>query len=774
MIRHYLKVAWRNLLRYKTQSIISIVGLAVGFTCFALATLWIRYEMTYDSFHPDANRIYMLYDSNHAAIQKYSLDYPAPLANRLMNEFPEIESCCAVPFREYEVQTGQQPYILRCTGVDSCFIRMFNIRLLAGSMDFLNSEDKLAVTPETAVKLFGSEKDVVGRTVECSDGKRVVCAVVQGWGRQTNLAFDALNGLGADFQGNWRGEYAHILLKLKEGVEKDVFGKKLYKHVIGPETMRYVLNNMEIMPITQCRYTVYADYLPIQFQYLILFCITGGLVILCVLLNYLFLFTARLRIRIREMALRKVCGSSNGRLYALLSIEFVLTLSLASLVGMVVVELSLPYFRELSGVEGDVYTFTLLYLAGALSVAMLMFLLVLNHFNRRSMQQAIKGGSGRAHSQFFNRVSLVMQMVISVLFVFCMAIIMKQLYYLHYTDIGMERKNIATMAFWEGEQAPVVEHIKQMPVATEVLDRGYTIIPAFVYYIMPMSDWEGKQPSDDSFDMTMIDQGEFMMPFYRFRLLKGKALTGTPEETHSVVINETAAKRFGWDEPIGKTFIVDGDRKVTVVGLIKDFHVSAPTVPVVATMITSSLFYKDESPSTTILMKYSDNQWPVLRSAIDSLMAHNYPAAKYSLFNLEEEYEQYLKSEKTLLKLLSIVAVVCVLVSTFGIYSFVTLTCERRRKEIAIRKVNGAKVSHILLIFLKEYTLLLLIASTIAFSVGYALMKRWLESYVEQTPISWWVYCAVFAGIAFVVLLSIGSRVWIAANQNPAEVIKSE
>ena len=151
-----------------------------------------------------------------------------------------------------------------------------------------------------------------------------------------------------------------------------------------------------------------------------------------------------------------------------------------------------------------------------------------------------------------------------------------------------------------------------------------------------------------------------------------------------------------------------------------------------------------------------------------------YPNATVQLTNTEEEYNKFLTSENALLRMLTILSMVCILISVFGIYSQIVLTCEQRRKEIAIRKVNGANVKDILAMFGQEYAVLLAIASVIAFSIGYAIMKHWLESYTLQTPVSWWIFACIFVGIAIVIALSIGFRVWKAANENPADVVKSE
>ena len=179
-----------------------------------------------------------------------------------------------------------------------------------------------------------------------------------------------------------------------------------------------------------------------------------------------------------------------------------------------------------------------------------------------------------------------------------------------------------------------------------------------------------------------------------------------------------------------------------------------------------------QSHNSCILIKYTGT-FADLREDIKPL-SEKHGILQYELVRTEDLYQEYLKSETMLLGLLGLVSVVCIVVSAFGIFSMVTLSCERRRKEIAIRKVNGARAGDILRLFAHEYLSLLVTACVVAFPVGYVLMRRWLESYVEQTPISAWIYIVIFAGMALLIALCIGWRVWRAANENPAEVVKNE
>ncbi len=782
MIRHYFKVAWRNLLRYRTQSIISIIGLAVGFTCFALATLWLRYEMTYDGFHPDVDRLYQLSQESRVAFQtNKTTGFQIPLATELKQHFPEIEIASAVSetysyYSKWEVLDLSSPdgtyrQALEL-GIDSCFLEMFNIRLLNGTRDFLHDSGQIALTDEVAIAYFGLESPL-GKEFKPSDDEyaspKIVTAVVSGWGKHSNLPFKALTKL----EKRKEFSYAQVWIKLKNGTDVESFKEKLYAYQTIPDQWGFRYTHFQITPIQESRYQLFSHKLVVQFQYLILFSITGVLVIVCALFNYLSLFVNRLRMRAREMALRKVCGSSNGKLFMLLSMEFVLVLLMACVLGMAIIELTLPAFLGFTGIAGNIYGESLLYFAVSILLAMLVFLLLVYYFNKQLFRRAMKAGANKPRQSFFYRFSMVLQMVIGILFIFCICIIMKQINHLRHTDIGMERAHITILQTFADDQIEVLaEKLRQIPLLTEVVEGASPLFPPSYNIGMEIDEWEGKQPTDEPIQVEQLVRGELLTKFYKLRLLQGEFFSDSTDNQNKVLINETAAKKFGWADPVGKK--VWGNK--TVLGVLKDFHKTSPTTPVAPVLVTLGKHPKVNglAYAHSILIKDGNHPWETVRDSIHSRLKKELPDVKYNLTNVEEEYEKFLKSETILLELLSIVAVVCILISAFGIYSFVTLTCERRRKEIAIRKVNGARVRDILFLFLKEYAALLLLASAIAFSVGYALMKRWLESYVEQTAISWWVYGAVFAGIACVVLLSIWTRVWKAANQNPAEVIKSE
>lgn len=765
MLQHYLKIAFRNLLKYKTQTLISIIGLAVGFTCFALATMWIHYEMTYDNYHKGADRTYILYKKSVMEDSGYSTHLQYPVSTLLKEEFPEVEATCAVSrWEDIELKVKDGPEIkMPSMGADSCFMNMFDIKLLSGSMEFMYADDKLALTEDMALRMFGTI-DVIGKQVILNDSEITVCAVLKGLSHSNlNFGFWGEGEYFRRWQNDWTNGGFEIAVRLHKGTDVEAFQKKLTNFKNTPQGKEYtrVFEGIKLMPLTQYYYSDVNEKKAIKFHYLILFSVAGGLVILSALINYLSLFVTRMRMRSREIELRKVCGSSIGHLFLLFSIEYLLMILLAGILGMTLVEISLPAFKEISGATGNIYVESLFYFVGVLLLSLLLLIpLLIRYSSRRRIENRYR----------FRKFSIIFQLTTSVLFTFCLCVIMQQIYFLSNTDLGWERKNVAVIKYMypDADFEAITNKIKQMSCTKDVLLTPTGLLPRGLSIGFTMTDWEGKPDSVANISALGIPRVEALMNFYRLKLLKGDTLRA--EDTGKILINETGARALGMHDPIGKHVYRGKENEYTIVGVIKDFHTTAPTIPVTPIVFISGFNMGVQQ----VLVKYQEGKWKELDSQIIAMFAKDYPHLKYQLVNVEDVYADYLKSENTLLKLLGFVAVVCILIAAFGIFSLITLSCEHRRKEIAIRKVNGATMKKVLILFAKEYMLLIIVASVVAFPIGYILMMRWLESYIERADISLWIYLSIFGGISFIVTLCIGWRVWQAAKQNPAEVIKSE
>lgn len=768
MILHYLKMAIRSLMKYKTQNIISVAGIAIGFVCFAFSMIWIRYEMSYDSFHRGADRMYVMYgEGSVIGFKSFSYSMSYPMAKDMINLFPEIEE--ASSFMQGPIfigKTAEEKIEVSEIVADSAFINMFDVRLIDGSFSFLDNESEVAVTEETAMRIFGTT-DVVGKDLYLFYQKETkkISAVVSGLGKHTNFGYGILTGVSK----SWRNDYYignfKVCVRLKEGINTATVVEKLNSEDIRKMNWGFGYKGYKLQKLTSCRYTIFHDDNRISLMYIKLFSIIGVAVVLISLINFFSLLVTRISIRKREIALRVSCGSGLWGTTCLFVTELLIVLFSAGFIGMALMEILEEKFVELSGVEDEFYLSSLLYFVFILVASVCISLLIIRYYSSKSVSEMLnrRMTSGRKGITFQGG-SIVLQLVISVMILFCLAVIFRQLQYLaENEDVGFEREGRATLRIYPLKDE-TVDFLKTLPYVYEA-KKLYSLLPSSDIASMRADSWDGKTDSQESIILHTIDEGQEFMEFYGLKLVKGSHLS-EQGDLKSAIINETAARKFGWSDPIGKKF-----RDFTVVGVVKDFHISSPTIPVQPFVLTLKSSFRS---SKDIVLRFDESHEEDLRMEIEKYIREN-NYSDYSKFTtIDEVYDEYLTSERSLMKLLSFVAAVCIIISLFGVYSHVSLSCELRRKEIAIRKINGATVSVIMKMFIKGYFTLLLLSCIVAFPVVTLLMKRWLEQYVEQMSIGILLYISVFIILSLLILICIWHSIWKAANENPAEVIKSE
>ena len=421
MILHYLKIAWRNLLKYRTQTAVNVVGIAVGFACFAFANLWMHYEASFDSRYEAADRMYLLYTESVIEAGGLSPNVSYPVSTLLKEEFPEVEAACAFTrYPNWELGLEGQPALeLPSMQLDSCFMDLFGIHILAGTPDFLYTDGQVALTERTAQRLFGTT-DVLGRKVEYNDQETTVCAIVNDL-PHSNFSFGFICE-GAYFrkwQNEWYNAGFEVVVRLAPGVSPKALEEKFRAYAEQTDDRyRKITGRLHLMPLSEVRQAPFNEERLVSFSYLVLFAAAGGLVILCSLFNHLALFLSRMDIRRRELALRRTCGSSGRGLFAMLTTEYSLLVLLSGFLGFMLVELLQPSFQRLSGVEGNVYGESLLYF---LMVLALSLVLLLPFVFRYSSLHPERSRSGRRL-----KVMVGLQLFISLLAIFCTVVLMKR------------------------------------------------------------------------------------------------------------------------------------------------------------------------------------------------------------------------------------------------------------------------------------------------------------------------------------------------------------
>ena len=787
MIKHCLKIAIRNLVKYKVQSAVSILGLAVGFVCFSLSLYWIHYEMTYDHFRQDADRIYMVRTNDEYTEGKISTRVPYSLAAYLAQHFPDI--AVAAPFHliseRISVNDKYQDAVF--SSADSAWMNLMDIRIIKGNRNFMLPKDnaEIAITEEAAKKWLRTE-DPIGKEVKMLRRTKKICAIVQAENRHTNFPFDFIGN--PELGKTWWYITWSILIKVKPDTDIEELESKINANL--PAELKQVtltrktgIERIILTPLSKLHYA--KDFRDdkeagITFQYIIYFSIAGILIITCALINYLTLFINRMRVRQREMTLRMIHGANIRSLVSLLTVEFLLLLACAVTTGFLLIEICFPSFIELTGIDtaksslyGEAFLFISL-ISLIILTAIIGLLYILYH---RSLHLSLRYNTGRSTGTQLRRGSIVLQLFVCLSFIGCTVLINQQLDYLRHRDLGLKIKNRGSFSVMgDMDYTPLIRKIKELPMITEVMQPDYYPIVSQLTAIGQFDNWEGLDiPIDTPVPVKLFLGKEDFFRFYDITLLAGEWLDDL-STYEDIIINESLARRMGWSpqEAIGK-HIIQSYITYTIVGVVKDCHYGAPTLPIPHTGFLVGEQMGLMQRSAGILFKYKEGTWNECRKALEHLYQTECSPENILRLNSEEEvYNNYLRSEEMLTRLLSFASLVCILTAMFGIYSLVTLTCEQRRKEIAIRKVNGATVWSILFLFFREYLIMLCIAALFAFPITYVIIKQWILNYVRQVSISPLPFILILIGLALTVIAGISWRVWKAANENPAEVIKNE
>jgi len=756
MLFHYLRIAIRNFWKHKTQNIISIIGLAVGFACFAFSALWIRYEMSYDGFHPKADRIYRMntalfkWEKNGINASEIQDATPYPLAYWLKSNFPEIEDACGI-----DSETIDKFSFLYA---DSSFCKIFDVNLPEGFF---------AKRMDHPVALTNDLKGMTESIKEQFDYD--VQAIIPRWQANTNIPFNTVVPIALRYTGerlsNWGFNGFDIYILIKKGTDVQALEKKLDKVIISqwPIPISFILT-----PLKQLRYkdpsgNIQSD---IKFSHIRIFSIAGLLVILCSLFNHLTLYFTRVRMRLRELTLHKVNGATDWQIAAILYIDFLLVIFLSLLVGFMLMAVFLPTFKEYATIEtgnAGIYVELLCYAALLIACGFVAGGIPVFYFRKQALSESIKGYSSSTGSRnVFIKVCLLVQLIVSLGLMFCSAVFIKQIRFLTHTDLGINRRNIAAVS---AECCPLTppyaERIRQIP---GIIDALPITRNSFLKNMSSMSTILTDEKDGEKVTTTFFNivADAHFFDFFGVELIEGTGFSN--ECNYKQVVNETAMKELG--DYLSK------DKNL--VGVARDFYLTPTTKakPI-------NIWYPDPKYNffKAIAYRYEENRRSESQEAITQWMHKEFPNAGefgITFTYMEDVFQEYFKSERALLSLLSVMTGACILIAVFGIYSLTSLSCQQRRKEIALRKINGAEVLDIMNIFFKESLVLLTTATLFAFPSGYFIMERWLQGFVKQTTMDSWLYILIFLTVFIVIVFSTVSMVWKTANINPIEAVKTE
>lgn len=801
MIKHYFKTGIRNLVKYKTQSLISILGLAIGLTFFTVGYHWYTYETSYDSFYPESPQIYRIYTIDKQT-GKIMPGAPAVLCSVLNEDFVEAK---------YATSLFQGGYTYTCDGkmigspqfrnVDKEFIKLFPPKVIAGSQSdaiFSNNNNttyNLMITKEFALKHWRSPEEAIGNILINEYGfTMTVTAVVENPPVNTVFRQEGYysSGKKENFTDNspeyyWNFPPNEMYVCLQKNIDTKAFRKKLRTYTIDHQYNPNLY--IEITPIADARYKLGSE-MSFNLNYIRTFVIAALLLLLCSLFNFSNLQVNRIFERSKEFKLRSSLGAVKRNLFIQMTIEISIQVLLALLTGFFIIEQFTPYIEQILDTilsKNELY----IKLAWIGSLGWLVLLLIIFAFISRfiyRLADAVKTGKAvhLAGREWIRKLNIGLQLVICIGFMFSSLILFLQIDRMKNTDMGFDKENLIQVQISDKIYNQFQEEIKKIPSITQCIRGGNFFLSHDKFSTEKEIGWDNK-PTGQAYEIYLLRAGIDFAQSMGIRLLKGRYLNESdmaPNDPSSiycrkVLINKQMSNLLGFTDPIGKMISkknpLIGEKPdliyYEIVGVVDDFHAQSLRNPILPTIIEYWAFYDNY-----FYLRTQPGKEKEALKAVREMIAHISPEGftPSLAMTVNDWLNQLTRTENASLRLFSLLAALCVLISIFGIYSVSSSHMQQRKKEIAIRKVTGASSTEIIYMFLRKYVLLTFVANLIALPTAYIFVKKWLEQYPNPIGINSWTFMFIILITSLLVSATILSQVLKAANKNPAEVIKSD
>lgn len=735
--------------------------------------------MGYDKHNPDADRIYCVerVDANYLGnvTSKGLTDY-------LRKTFPEVEAASNVVSGQYilseeQVKTEWDRFIKDCRFVvitDTAFFSVFYPETKIAYP--LPLPDKATILTRSIAEKWNITPHKFGQNIDSLSLTPI--AIVDDKPLPSNVAFGLVRVStakeGSDVS-PWDSYFGVTYIRLHKGASIDKIAGALDKLHIPAEDGE-IVRSYKIHPLRKARYLLPNDEANIKFEALRQFSIVALLVIICALINYIMLFTSRVKFRSREFALNKVNGASNKEILLLLVYEFLIVLLAAIFVGGAFTELLFPAFSRFSMIVASkgyflisVFWYSLVIIVISIMVA---FVLIYR-FVRQTVREDIAPQAKSFHIAKigFSHIAIFTQLCIGILLIFCTAVVFNQ-YHLMDQRVGYNRNGLMIFGTFD-EEFPVSE-IRKISGVGDFIVNSYELFRES-YGEKPRGDCritdKGGKSEKYKFETKSVDPD--FISFLGIPLLSGRNIL--PSDDRACFVNETGARELGGD-PIGSD--VEG---YPIIGVIPDLQIESPLVTIVPVLYLMTNRETDpQMYATNIAFRTTNDS---VRKRVEEWFFKEFPPTdtgrgfnvyNYYTMDIDKSFKELTKSERNLLMLISLITIVAIMIAVFGIYSMITLSCTQRRKEIAIRKVNGAKRKEIFGLFFREYFMVTHLSCIVAFPIGVYIMQRWLEQYTRRIEMEWWLFVGIFILVVLIVFASIFFRVNRATRENPAEVVKSE
>lgn len=799
MLKNYIKIAWRNLIKNKAYSVINIGGLAIGMSCFLLIAMFIKNELSYDSYHEKEDRIYrVVHHSSPDSSEDRWIWGNAPVGPALKADFPEVVEKVQFSGRsdillEYNDRSFQEG---NCFYMDASAFEVFTWPLISGNPETaLEAPYSIVLTESTAKKYFGNE-DPMGKAIDgiggrANDGVYTVTGVMKDLPANSHFTFDVLMSMSSFYQTRpeifdaWGYVDFYTYFLVDGNFDQQAFQAKMpaFLERNRPQEDAEYYYGLSFEPLNEAYLKSKAARQPGitgSLSNIYIFAIIGLFILIIASINFMNLATARSLERAKEVGIRKVIGAhKKGLVYQFLGESMVMVL-LASLIGLGLVFLFLPGMREITGKPfstAELYDISTLLTYGgmALLIGMLSGVypaFVLSGFKPSSV---LKGVFRTSQSGNRLRKGLVIfQFSLSIALIASTVIVFFQLSFMLDKNLGFDREQQLVIDFnWDGEVLDNMETIKSefMSLPEVVSVAGSRTVPG-AHFPAAGTNIETQEGQMEHFEPFLYEIDFDFIPHYEIEVVAGRPYSRNfvTDSTQAMVVNESAARSFGYADPqqiIGKRFEQWG-REGTIVGVVKDFNYLSLHQKVAPLALRYSQYGKYLS-----LKVKSDNMQQAITN-IQSKWSEMAPHRPFLYSFLDQSFNEQYEADFKFKNLFTIFSFLAILIACLGLLGLATYSAVQRTKEIGVRKVLGAEVSSIAVLLSKDFMKLVLLAILIATPFSWYAMSQWLNDYAYQIDIHWWVF-AMSGGIALAIaIVTVSFQAIKSARANPIKSLRTE
>ncbi|GHT62196.1 ABC transporter permease [Bacteroidia bacterium] len=806
-----LKIALRSLIHYKLYSAINILGLAMSLTCVIIISRYVYSELTVDTFNRKLDRIYVttMEESNKPGVLRYTgISNPNNEKSFMdLSEHAGVEkSVNFIKINDTDIRSENQLYNMDMIVVDSAFLQILDFPIISGAHNVFRPDEAL-ISEAFARKVFGNE-DPVGKTLNYpSINKNFIINGVVGKPRtKSSITFDILVFSPERNPRDW-SRMPQTLILLYPGVNYEDINKQYgdfmemtlweygVKYQLYPYKKVYFEKNIE-------DYTASGKG---NFFYVIVLSIVGVLLLLIGTVNYINLYTVVILRRNKEFGMKKVFGAEGIKVFYQLLFENYILIALSMFTALGLAELLNPVIQNILGFEqfpnaGFTLSLTLVLL---FTLPLVTSITPFLHYHYASPIRSLKAVSISGKFLFSRRFFLVFQYFITMVMITISLFFMKQLHFMLHQDLGYRTQNIIKATFIKmdyvsdraisAEERQAMEE-KEAHIADELKQKldASTLIELWTWGESPNwaggSTYEFRNPGEELQPTTLIRAEETWLKLFDIQLVDGRLWDNNIDKAftaYDMIVSESTLKQFGitdytkaelepyrriwWSYDPENPDAMKKNPPYRIVGVVKDFytdHLSKKQNPI-------TFYFMNAQKSSPIIASFA----PGRRKEVIEFMKNLHDeliGGEFTYSFVEDEVAEVYKEDKKVAVIYSVFTVVAIFISILGLFGLSLFDIQQRRKEIAIRKVNGALTKDIIRLLLNKYFVLLGTGFAVSVPVALFAIHKYLENFAFQAPVSWWLFAIALLVTAAVSLLTLIYQTHKASNENPAEVLKSE